>query len=154
MALEARTTVTTTEKSRGRVEVRTLTTTTIGVEHCGWPGVRQFLRLQRRPIRESPVTVTVTYAMTRVPPGGPTPEQRLKALRGRWDIENRAFWVFDLVFGEDASRIRTGHAPHVMSVVRGAALNFIRGLGLPIAATLREHAFKVDRLFARLGIVK
>ena len=132
------------------MEVRTLTTTTVGVDHAGWPGLRQFLRLERRTIRDGTETATVTYAITSVL----TPGQLLQALRGRWDIENRAFWIFDLVFGEDASRIRTGNAPQIMSIVRGAALSFIRGLNLPIAATLREHAFKVDRLFTRLGIMK
>ncbi len=116
--------------------------------------MRQFLRLERRTIRDGTQTVTVTYAITSLPPGVLTPEQLLQALRGRWDIENRAFWVFDMVFGEDASRIRTGTAPQVMSALRATALNFLRSLGLPITATLREHAFKVERLFTRLRIIK
>lgn len=128
--------------------------TTVGVSNSDWPGLKQFLRLERHTIRDGTEAVSVTYAITSLRPGVLTTEQLLKALRGRWDIENRAFWIFDVVFGEDHCRIRSGTAPLLMSQVRAAALNFIRGLGLPIAATLREHAFRVDRLFARLGIVK
>ena len=146
--------MTTTEKSRGRIEVRTLTTTTYSIEHAGWPGLTQFLRLERRTIRDGTETVSVTYAITSVPRDRLSADQLLQALRRRWDIENRAFWVFDVVFHEDHSRIRTGHAPHVMSTIRASALNLIRGLGLPIAETLREHAFKVQRLFTRIRILK
>ncbi|MCA9054793.1 MAG: hypothetical protein KDA75_13220 [Planctomycetaceae bacterium] len=33
---------------RGRFEVRALTTTTVAIDTCRWPGVKQFLRLERR----------------------------------------------------------------------------------------------------------
>jgi len=154
LALEARTQATTTEKSRGRIETRTLTTTTYGVDHAQWPGLRQFIRLERQTVRNGKQTQSTSYAITSLPPGRLDPKSLLDALRRRWDIENRAFWVFDVVMGEDHSRIRSGQAPQVMSTVRATALNLIRGLGLPIAATLREHAFKVTRLFTRLGIMK
>jgi predicted transposase YbfD/YdcC len=64
----------------------------------------------------------------------------LSLLRGRWRIENSVFHVLDVVFGEDASRVRTKQSPSVLAAVRAAALNFLRKLKLPVAATLREHA--------------
>jgi hypothetical protein len=47
-------------------------------------------------------------------------------VRGHWGIENRVHWVLDVVFHEDASRIRTGHAPQNMGVVRHIARNLVR----------------------------
>lgn len=75
---------------------------------------------------------------------GSPPRNSCKPCGGGGTIENRVFWVFGVVFHEDHSRIRTGHALHVMNTIRASALNLIRGLGLPIAETLREYAFKAS----------
>ena len=46
-ARKRRRTASTLEKSRGRLDRRTLTATTVGIDTCNWPGVRQFLKLER-----------------------------------------------------------------------------------------------------------
>ncbi len=62
------------------------------------------------------------YLLDQVPP--PTDVNAL--VRGHWGIENRVHWVLDVIFHEDASRIRTGDAPQNMGVVRHIALNLLR----------------------------
>ena len=57
-------TTTTLEKNHGRVERRTLTTTTIGTDTCNWLGLRQFLKLERRTIINGETKTTVAYAVT------------------------------------------------------------------------------------------
>jgi predicted transposase YbfD/YdcC len=47
-------------------------------------------------------------------------------IRAHWGVENQLHWCLDVVFKEDASRIRTGHAPHNMSLLRRLALNLLR----------------------------
>ena len=49
-----------------------------------------------------------------------------QAVRGHWGIENRLHWVLDVTFGEDQSRLRTGHGAVNMAVVRHFALNLVR----------------------------
>ena len=47
-------------------------------------------------------------------------------IRAHWGIENQLHWCLDVVFNEDASRIRKDHAPRNFSVLRRFALNLLR----------------------------
>jgi predicted transposase YbfD/YdcC len=49
-----------------------------------------------------------------------------RAVRGHWGIENRLHWVLDVVFHDDLARLRTGHGPENMAVVKHMALNLLR----------------------------
>jgi predicted transposase YbfD/YdcC len=49
-----------------------------------------------------------------------------QAVRAPWGIENRLHWVLDVVFHDDLSGLRTGHAPQTMAVVRHMAMNLLR----------------------------
>lgn len=149
-----RQTATTTEKSRGRIETRTLTSTTVGLDTCDWPGVRQFVRLERVTTEKGVTRRTISYAITSASRAAADAQTLLASWRGRWGLES-VFWIRDAVLREDHSRIRTRGAPFVMSHIRNALITLCRELGLEnAAATVREHALKLDVLLARLGIVK
>jgi hypothetical protein len=45
------------------------------------------------------------------------------AVRSQWGIENRFHWRLDVVFGEDASRIRPGNAPAILISIRHLRMN-------------------------------
>lgn len=49
-----------------------------------------------------------------------------RAVRTHWHIENRLHWVLDVVFHDDLARLRTGHGPQNMAVVKHIALNLLR----------------------------
>lgn len=46
-----------------------------------------------------------------------------QAIRLHWGIENGLHWTLDVTFHEDACRVRTGHAPQNLSLLRRIALN-------------------------------
>jgi predicted transposase YbfD/YdcC len=54
--------------------------------------------------------------------GTPTARSFANAVRGHWGVH----WVFDVIFGEDGSRIRSGDAPQHFAVLRHIALNVLR----------------------------
>ena len=51
-----------------------------------------------------------------------------EAVRSHWAIENSLHWVLDVTFGDDQSRLRTGHGARNMAVVRHFAINLVRAV--------------------------
>lgn len=49
-----------------------------------------------------------------------------RAVRAHWGVENRLHWVMDVVFRDDLARLRTGHGPENMAVVKHMAMNLVR----------------------------
>ncbi|MCI0347922.1 MAG: ISAs1 family transposase, partial [Acidobacteriales bacterium] len=49
-----------------------------------------------------------------------------KAVRGHWSVENSCHWVLDVVFREDDSRVRTGHAAENLGLVRRLANSLLQ----------------------------
>ena len=46
-----------------------------------------------------------------------------QAIRLHWGVENGLHWTLDVTFNEDACRVRTGHAPQNLGLLRRIALN-------------------------------
>lgn len=46
-----------------------------------------------------------------------------RAIRLHWGVENSLHWSLDVTFREDACRVRTGHAPQNLALLRRIALN-------------------------------
>jgi predicted transposase YbfD/YdcC len=72
-------------------------------------------------------------------------------VRAHWGIENQVHWVLDVVFHEDASRIRSGNAPQNMAVVQHMALNLL--CQEPSKGSLKAKCFRAaldDAYLARV----
>jgi predicted transposase YbfD/YdcC len=148
--------ITTTDKQKGRVEIRRLRTTTLLNDYVDWPHLAQACCVERevRKKGEKP-SLETAYAITSVPRDIAGPSTLLAWWRGHWGIENRSHYVRDVSMGEDASRIRSGAAPQIMAAFRNAAIGFLRSRGVSnIAEALRRNAAQVRPLLFALGIVK
>ena len=70
-----------------------------------------------------------------------------------WAVENRAFWVRDVVLRNVHCRIRTGLAPENTSILKNVVIKYVRAGKVPnIRALLHENAVKVQPLLARLRL--
>jgi predicted transposase YbfD/YdcC len=141
------------DKGHGRLERRTLTSTTVLNEYLDWPGVRQVCRIERERTIQGRCQTETVYYITSLPRTMAGPEDLLKLARDHWGaIENRLHYVRDEVLGEDRSTIFRGHAPQNLAALRNAALNWLRTGGVDtISATLRSFARNPLRVFTKLG---
>lgn len=77
-----------------------------------------------------------------------------EAVRGHWGIENSVHWILDVVFHEDACRIRHDHAPENFAILRRIALNLLRqdtvcrrGIGVKRKRAGWDDAYLAQLLF-------
>lgn len=120
-----------------------------------WPGQKQVCRLTRRVLCSGEETIETAYAVTSVSWDQAGAAQLLHWWRNHWHIENRLHWVRDTVFREDDDRVRHPGAGQILAAFRNAAINVLRlAQASNIAAAIRENAYQVDSLFAKLGIMK
>ena len=137
--------MTTLDKGHGRLEKRTLRTTTILTLHQQWPGLAQGFELVRERTEKGKTTVEVSHGVTSLRPERADAARLLALVREHWHIENCLHYVRDVTLGEDACRVRRGAAPQVLAALRNAAVHLLSGLGLP------SRAAAVRRLQTRSG---
>jgi hypothetical protein len=112
------------DKTHGRVERRTIETTTWLADYLkkDWPEVAQVFRLRRERTIRGVKSVDVVYGITSLGRRKKTVNQLLELVRSHWGIENKLFGVRDVTMGEDACRIRKGNAPEAFAVLRNLVL--------------------------------
>ena len=136
-------TYTSVEKAHGFITTRTLTTSTSLTDYLTWPGLAQVYeyRCQRQHTRTGKTTHQTQYGITSLSPQQASAERLLKLQRGHWTIENLSHRTRDMIFGEDASQVRSGNIPQVMAALRNSVLTPLRVSGYTqIAKTLRYFA--------------
>ena len=116
-SLEQQQTATTIEKNRGRVETRTVTTTTATIDegYLDWPGAQQLIRLKRHTqLANGTTRESTTYAITSLSRTTANAELLLDRSRGRWHIENRGFHVLGACPCNLMLAVLTGVSPSLL----------------------------------------
>lgn len=147
--------MTTYDKGHGRLEVRALTSTVSLNDHVRWPGIRQVVQVVGEQWEHGGVVRETRYFITSLSRTQADAARLLAIIRGHWGvIENGLHWVRDVVFREDRSTITTGPAPQNFAALRNAAIGGLRADATGnLAATLRSHYRKPQRLFTKLGLL-
>lgn len=134
---------TTVEKAHGRLEKRRLEITDRLNEYLDWPGVGSVMRLTRETTRAGKTTTEVAFAISSKKRSSLSARDALAIIRAHWGIENRLHWIRDVVFGEDACRVRSRNAPQVLASLRNAV---VTRLHLEKVSSLTEE---LERLSSR-----
>lgn len=88
-----------------------------------WTGLKTLVIERSRRVLWNKETESLRFFLSSLPPDF---SRFPDCIRSHWEIENSLHWCLDVVFAEDASRIRKDHAPRNMSVIRRLALNLLR----------------------------
>ena len=114
---------TTTEDGHGRHEERSVS---VIYEPVGlppdWPDVAAVVSVLRERTVAGAVTTTVHYYVTS---HAGTAAEIADLSRGHWGIESM-HWILDVVFREDDSRVRAGHAGENLALIRRVAVSLLR----------------------------
>lgn len=123
---------TTLDKSRGRIETRTCvvsrTAHWLNADRA-YPGAPRFpdlaavARVEAVVEHRGKTTTERRYYISSRPLDA---KACADAVQSHWAIENSLHWTLDVTFKEDLSRLRTGHGPLNMAVVRRFAFNLLR----------------------------
>jgi len=126
-------TFTTVEKNHGRIETREYRIIDLsdGIawadEKRDWSGLTSVGLVTSRRQIGTEVSVETRYYISSI---SAAPKQSARkfarAVRSHWGIENSVHWVLDMIFNEDACRVRKDNAPENLSVMRHIALNLLR----------------------------
>ena len=123
-----------------------------------WPHLQSVIMVERQ--RKSRVrgqdhrTVTRAYYLSSLPARHSADAQRLgQAIRAHWGIENGAHWILDVVWSEDASRVRKDQAPKNLALVRRLATNIMRQdttYNISLSLKRKTAAWNTDFLLQKL----
>jgi predicted transposase YbfD/YdcC len=139
------------EKGHGRLEQRTLETSTGLNSYLDWPDVGQVLRRTcwRREVQGGRESRGVWYAITSVTPAEAPPARVEGFWRGHWGIENRLFFVRDETLGEDRGQGHVGSVAGALAMLRNGVLCLLRQAGWGnIAEGVRTYAASLPAAYA------
>jgi predicted transposase YbfD/YdcC len=134
------------DKGHGRLEIRRYWITeelrTLP-DIQGWIGLRSIGMVERECLQGDTRTVERRYFINSIPAKA---DRFARAVRGHWGVENPQHWRLDVVFGDDASRIRKGNGPAIMTSIRHLCMNLFESevSSMSLAKKRRKAAWNND----------
>lgn len=133
----------TTNRSHGRLEVRTIQTSEMLNDYLDWPAVGQVYRLQRQFswVRQGQVYKTsceVEWGLTSLTRQVASPARLLAIRRHHWLIETGLHYRRDVTFHEDATRMTLRPAGRILSILHDLVLGLLKTAGFTNAAQGRR----------------
>lgn len=134
------------EKDHGRLETRRYWVTenlSTLPDPKKWRGLHSIGMVERTCVAGEQETIERRYFINSFAADA---ELFAKAVREHWGVENRLHWRLDVVFHEDASRIRKGNAPTIMTTIRHLCMGLFDSDSTPgsLAKKRRKAAWSDD----------
>lgn len=114
-----------TERNRTREEVRTCIVAPAPAElKSRWTGLQTIgLICRTRTLADGTEQTEVSHFISSL---APKVRQHMQHLRNHWSVENSLHHTLDVTFAEDASRIRKGNGPEIISAFRRLSLSILK----------------------------
>lgn len=111
----------------GRIETRSIWTTTALNGYLNFPHVRQVFKIERESIskKTGKVSCEIIYGITSQSEDQSSPEHILTDNRKHWSVES-CHWMIDWNYDEDRSHIRTGYGPENITRLRRFAIGLLK----------------------------
>jgi predicted transposase YbfD/YdcC len=118
----------TTEQAHGRTEERHYhlieVPEALARKHSQFVGLRTLgMVFSQRQVGNGPEALQTRFYISSM---GLKVKAFAEAVRGHWSIENNLHWVLDVIFQEDASRLRKDHGPENLGLIRRIALSLLK----------------------------
>ncbi|NJM99906.1 MAG: ISAs1 family transposase [Phormidesmis sp. RL_2_1] len=105
--------------------------------HSKWQGLSTVVMVKRERQLWNKTTTEVCFYITSLAADAAL---LARAIRCHWGIENSLHWVLDVTFQEDQSRIRKGHGPENIGLLRRLSLNLLKRE--PSKQSLRQKRYR------------
>ena len=128
----------------GRLEKRTIQTSSMLNDYQDWPGLGQVYRLERQFdwVRQGTVfksSCELEYGITSLPNFMASPAQVLLFRREHWGVETGLHYRRDVTFREDSTRMTIGAAGRILATVNNLVIGMIKRAGHDNAAKARRY---------------
>ena len=88
-----------------------------------WKGLKTIVMVRRKRSLWNDETDNVSYYISSLEADA---AMIADSIRSHWTVENSLHWVLDVTFKEDQSRIRMGHGPENMALLRRLCVSLIK----------------------------
>jgi len=146
-----------TPPDHGRIESRSIWTTTELGEYLHFPHVGQAFMIERRAEdkKTGKISKEIAYGITSRAPEQADAQRLLTINREHWSIENSCHYIIDWNFQEDRSRICKGFGPENITRLRRFAVGVIKSKGVrSVAQKMRELNRNVRLVFDYLRMTR
>ena len=142
--------------SHGRIESRSIWTSTLLNDYLDFPFVGQIFAIQRHTIdkKSGKETHDIAYGLTSHSPMSANAEQLLRFNRDHWGVESHHY-LLDWNWNEDRCTIRKGHGPENITCLRRFAVGLIKAMSKDsVASTIQKLGRNVRRVFDYLRMTE
>lgn len=136
--------------AHGRIETRSIWTTTALNDYLDFPFVGQVWCIERRTVEKltGKVSSEIAYGLTSHSPVTADAQRLLALNRAHWSIENGCHYILDWNWDEDRCTIRAGYGPENITRLRRFAIGLIKAKTCDsVASTIRKLQRNIRMVF-------